>query len=230
MKLDSLPQFFLRVGGGIPSNNNGIRLNSSPPENKAKVDLSDDFEWILPGRHENRHVSPPVKGGFFFGTFFQAQPSNPTSTLWVIFPFYQGQSIGECFFPSTQAGYVSFRDPDTSSIRDHFLTGGFKYLFFSPLLGASWSNLTSIFFRWVCSTTNQNFLLLCWFTKSKSTWGKNQRRPWRWKSCKWRVPPETRCFSGVIGVMKMGPPFWGDVLIILEEFPHEIVIVNCMGW
>ncbi len=36
-----------------------------------------------------------------------------------------------------------------------FLGGGFKYFLFSPRTGEDEPNLTSIFFRWVGSTTNQ---------------------------------------------------------------------------
>ena len=34
------------------------------------------------------------------------------------------------------------------------LGGGFKYFLFSPQTLQKWSNLTSIFFKWVGSTTN----------------------------------------------------------------------------
>ena len=36
----------------------------------------------------------------------------------------------------------------------HILGGGFKYFLYSPLFGEDEPNLTSIFFRWVGSTTN----------------------------------------------------------------------------
>ncbi len=75
------------------------------------------------------------------------------------------------------------------------LGGGFKHFLFSPLLlGVSWSNLTSIFFKWV-ETTNQKlffsqlvFLVNCMtyqkadlFQKKKVDFGPpslNQKREW----------------------------------------------------
>ena len=39
-----------------------------------------------------------------------------------------------------------------------YLGGGFKYFWCSPLPGEKWSNLTSICFNWVGSTTNQIYI------------------------------------------------------------------------
>ena len=56
------------------------------------------------------------------------------------------------------------------------LDGGFKYFLFSSLPGVSWSNLTSIFFRWVGSTTNQS----SWCPKSNIHLQKNPSQRLMW--------------------------------------------------
>ena len=44
--------------------------------------------------------------------------------------------------------------------KESTLGGGFKHLLFSPGSLGRWSNLTSIFFKWIGSTTNQTTILL----------------------------------------------------------------------
>ncbi len=58
------------------------------------------------------------------------------------------------------------------------LGGGFKYFLFSPRSLGKWSNLTSIVFRWVGSTTNQ-------FSRLK-LWSSNQLYRRKCKDIFWR--------------------------------------------
>ena len=61
------------------------------------------------------------------------------------------------------------------------LGGGFKYFLFSPLPGVSWSNLTSIFFRWV-ETTNQKkiwWLIFFWIPKGSTRFSNVTDREWK---------------------------------------------------
>ena len=50
--------------------------------------------------------------------------------------------------------YLFIYPSTCSTISQSSLGGGFKYFLFSPRSLGKWSNLTSIFFRWVGKTTN----------------------------------------------------------------------------
>ena len=69
--------------------------------------------------------------------------------------------------PETGWFFVGFFSPPPTAIgselkwcdvlfmfRIHDLAGGLKHFLCSPRSLGKWSNLTSIFFKWVCSTTN----------------------------------------------------------------------------
>lgn len=191
--LDLLPQFDFKAPGipneisaeswvgGIPSNNNGIRLNSSAPGKQSKS----GFEWwffdgffpegmkIAMFHHQLRED--------LFGTFFNTQPSNPTLTLWVI--FFLSTMVNKLenavFFPSTKQAIL------VSGIR--YIFKGSIFYCYVDLPNPSLPEVRTSAGLEGGSLANEGFLRRLSFS----------------------------------GVMKMGPPFWGDVWIIWRDFPTK---------
>ena len=86
------------------------------------------------------------------------------------------------------AGDFSLFDPKIwgmGIIIKHYLGGGFKYFLFSPRnLGTWWRNLTSIFFRWVeTSSLDDHYIVIAdplVQSSRKTTLPEPTANPWKW--------------------------------------------------